>query len=365
MEEFRAKTRLGVDGEEELITIAELLDFLNQGLEVLEAIFSKGSPHRFLNARGIPYTYFINEATAYECIDAAEQIATDTQKPYLRAKAFAQRPLCLFLEGPVHYLKLFPEQALDIYYAVRSSELYDQKLKMFKVCASLRDQPYEIGRITAYATGWIENESIYTHMQYKWLLELLRSGQVEAFYEEMRNLLPPFMAPKVYGRSTLENCSFIVSSAFPDPDLHGRAFQPRLSGVTAEMLEMWSLMVAGPKPFRLDLKGRLQLILEPLLSSSLFTEKEGLYRYWDREAGWGGIYIPPNCFAFRFIGQSLVIYHNSGRKSTFGTRGASILGCTFTYRNGMELKENGPIFSDPQARAVRMGDVRRMDVFLG
>ena len=61
------------------------------------------------------------------------------------------------------------------------------------------------------------------------------------FYEEIKTGLVPFMDNKRYGRSPLEAASFIVSSAFPDPKLHGASFLARLSGSTAEMLSMWAV----------------------------------------------------------------------------------------------------------------------------
>ena len=48
-----------------------------------------------------------------------------------------------------------------------------------------------------------------------------------------RTGLIPFLDPTVYGRSTLEGASFIVSSAYPDERFNGRTFQLRLSGMTA------------------------------------------------------------------------------------------------------------------------------------
>jgi deoxycytidine triphosphate deaminase len=360
LESYRAETRLGIDGSEDEMKASEISHFLEVGLNHLEEIFSLSNRDKLEKKEGIPYTYFVNEVTEYERKQSTESSSPTSLRPI----HVTQRPLSLFLEGPVHYLKLFPQESKRVYEAVHSSTLFDASLKMYKVCESLLGESYEIGRIRAYASGWIENGSIYTHMEYKWLLELLRSGLVDRFYEELKHVLPPYMEPKVYGRSTLENCSFIVSSAFPDPGLHGKAFQPRLSGVTAEWLEIWTLIVAGIHPFRLDSSGALQLALEPLLPDWLFTEKVDSYRYWDRGTGWEEVAIPSNSFAFRFLGQTLVIYHNPERKSTFGSKAAAISSCAFTYRNGESLKESGPSFSDRHARSVREGKVRRMDVIL-
>lgn len=88
----------------------------------------------------------------------------------------------------------------------------------------------EIGRMMAFSPGWLENQSIWLHMSYKFLLELLRGGLYEEFYQDIKTGLVPFMDNKVYGRSPLEASSFIVSSAFPDKKLHGAGFLARLSG---------------------------------------------------------------------------------------------------------------------------------------
>jgi hypothetical protein len=236
---------------------------------------------------------------------------------------------------------------------------------MYKVCESLREAPFEIGRVKAYAPGWIENESIYTHMEFKWMLEILRSGLYDEFFQEMRTIFPPFMPPEVYGRSTLENSSFIVSSAFPDPELHGQAFQPRLSGVTAEILEIWTLMTAGQRPFRMSDSGELQLKLEPSLPGWLFTEAPQKASFWDLNQVWKEIEIPSHCFAFRFLGHTLVVYHNPERSATYGEIAASVRRCTFLYRNGSSKTLEGAVFEGELALHVRDGRVERMDLILG
>ena len=124
------------------------------------------------------------------------------------------------------------------------------------------------------------------------------------------------------------------------------------------------MLVAGPQPFRLNSSGGLQLSLAPILPEWLFTKNEGAHSYWDQTTGWEEIYIPSNSFAFRFLGQTLVIYHNPGRKPTFGSNAATISGCTFTYRNGKVQSEDGGVFSDLHARAVRSGEMQRMDVVM-
>jgi hypothetical protein len=126
---------------------------------------------------------------------------------------------------------------------------------MVKVNAPLDSQSHAIGRARAFTPGWLENESIWLHMSFKYLLELLKAGLYEEYFEAFQAHLPAFMDPQVYGRSPLENSSFIVSSAHPDETLHGNGFVARLSGSTAEFLSMWVVMTAGLQPFQVEQGG--------------------------------------------------------------------------------------------------------------
>ena len=76
-------------------------------------------------------------------------------------------------------------------------------------------------------------------MEYKYLLEILKAGLYAEFFEDFKQILIPFQDSQVYRRSPLENSSFLVSSAHPDEKLHGAGFVARLSGSTAEFLEIW------------------------------------------------------------------------------------------------------------------------------
>jgi hypothetical protein len=365
-EAFRAATRLGIRGQERPMSLGQVKGFLQNCLRLLETIFGSTPRNGLFHDTGVPYTYFINEVTDYTPLidDRQNPLKSKAGYPLVEAHEFKQRPLALFLEGPVHWLRVFPEQAVPIFKAVKRSGLYDIQLQMYKVCESLEEEPFEIGRIKSYARGWIENESIYTHMEYKWLLEILRSGLYEEFFEEVRHTLMPFLDPATYGRSILENCSFIVSSVFPDVKLHGQAFQPRQSGVTCEMLHIWTIMVAGEHPFFLDENRRLRLRLQPVLPNWLFTKAEGTHRYWDKKDGWTEVLVPENCFAFRFIGRTLVVYHDEERKATFGKDGAQAVAYTLTFADGTTRSVTGDSLGPSLAMDVREGRVRRMDVVL-
>jgi hypothetical protein len=366
-EHYREKTRMGLTGLEKKMTAAEIKNFLDKCLRLLTEVFGPENRRKIFHENGVCRTYFINEVVEYEPIwkNPRKKIPVlgHTGYPLVRAKKFRSRPMPLFLEGPVHLLRVHPELRDQIYRSVRKSQLYDRKLKMYRNCESLEEEPFEIGRILAYAPGWIER-GIYLHMEYKWLLELLRSGLHREFYREIRTALVPFLDPEIYGRNILEGVSFIVSGAFPDEELHGRGFQPRLSGATSEMLHIWTLMVAGEKPFFLSEEGQLMLRLRPILPGWLFTKRRKTCCYYDGEGKAKTITIPENAFAFKFLGRSLVVYHNRKRKDTFGKDGARVVSYHLRYRDGKEETVLRNVLETDLAKAVREGRVERIDVVL-
>lgn len=366
-EKYREKTKMGVSGSEIEMTISQVKAFLDNALALITKAFTVEDRRKQLGKNGVCHTYFVNAIIDCEPLrDEARNkpMLSHMGYPLIKAKTFAQEPLPLFLEGPVHLLKLHPEQSRKIYRSVRRSPLHDRELRMYEVCESLEGAPFEIGRIRAYASGWIENSSIYLHMEYKWLLELLRSGLHTEFYREVKNTLVPFLDPEVYGRSILEGSSFIVSSAFPDEKLHGRGFQPRLSGKTSEMLHIWTLMVAGKKPFFLDQEGQLALHLCPILPAWLFTNSRRTCQYYDRDDSAQLIVIPKNAFAFKFIGRTLLVYHNPKRKDTFGDGAVKAVSYHLVYRDGKEKVVAGETLGTSLALDVREGRVQRIDVAL-
>lgn len=249
---------------------------------------------------GLSPSYFYYECTDFS-INTPPTVQSSDPAPAttVTAKAFKTHTLPLFLEGPTRHLKIIPSIAEKrrVYELARNSDLYDKELAMYTLSESLAAMSPEIGRMKAFSPGWLENQSVWLHMSYKFYLELLRGELYEEFYAEILTGLVPFMDPKVYGRSPLEAASFIVSSAFPDPKLHGASFLARLSGSTAEFLSMWALMFAGPKPFSLNSNGELALTLRPALPGWLFTD-EGIV-------------------SFNFLGGVKVTYHNPTKANTW------------------------------------------------
>ncbi|MBI4871948.1 MAG: cellobiose phosphorylase [Candidatus Riflebacteria bacterium] len=360
LEKYRADTRLGLSGREEPMQVRALLSFLQDSVRLLDGIFHGRSRRRVLDARGIPHTYFINEVVKWQPLTEVRDgkrvpRLSRLGNPLVRPVAFRQRPVTSFLEGPVHYLKVRRDEAAEVYDRVRASGLFDKKLRMYRCCEPLDAEPFEIGRITAYPRGWIENEAVYLHMEYKYLLEVLRSGLYDPFFRDLKTMLVCFLDPAVYGRSILEGASFIASSANADPKLHGQAFQPRQSGITCEMVHIWTVMVAGQRPFFLDGGGRLALGLRPVLKGSFFTRARGTH---------DGVELPAGAFAFRFLGKVLVVYHNSRRRDTFGPQGVQPVRHRLTYVDGRTVEVPGEALEQDAALDVREGRVARIDVTL-
>lgn len=257
-ESFREKTLYGVCGEKIVLSDHYLVDVLVLWDEVVSIGIQKATGY----GEGIIPTYFSYEIAEYD--EAGGEIVP---------RKFIVHPLPSFLEGPVRFLKLEQEtqNKKELYNKVKSSALYDKKLSMYKVNASLAEASYEIGRAKAFTPGWLENESIWLHMEYKYLLELLKSGLYEEYFEDFKKTCIPFLNPEVYGRSILENVSFIASSVNPDEKIHGKGFVARLSGSTAEFLNMWQIMMFGRKPFRSE-DGKLSLAFEPAIPEYLIDE---------------------------------------------------------------------------------------------
>jgi hypothetical protein len=331
-ETYREQTRLGVQGGVQSHSSSELLTVLEAMGDLVRVGIEKAQ-----NFEGeIPPAYFRYELNEYQITEG-----TDPEgRPLIRPISFTAKPLPPFLEGPVHQLTLLSSRAdcLELYQKVRSSKLYDPKLKTYKVNAPLTGEPLSIGRARAFSPGWLENESIWMHMTLKYLLEILKAGLYEEFFEDLQHTLPPFLDPEVYGRSILENSSFIVSSAHPDPSLHGRGFVARLSGATAEFISIWFTMMTGGKPFSLDSEGQLEFSLQPRLPGWLFPEH--------------GI------LEFTFLGKTLVRIHNPKRIDTW----KASLSRYQLIGPDQEISIRDAAVPEPQAAMVRDGKFTEIEI---
>lgn len=227
-EAYRERTRFELSGEEESVSLGEVRNFVDRCAAYANELLEPSYRGKVFNGDGVPHTYFVNRVTQHEELVDAEgkPRLDDSGRPLVKPLAFRQEPLPSFLEGPAHMLKVRPELSIEVSEAVRNSGIYDHKLQMYKVCESLTEAPFEIGRVKAWGAGWIENESVYTHMEYKYLLGLVISGRYKEFYRDAATMLMPYLDPEAYGRNPLDNVSFIVSSAFPDETMHGQGRPP-------------------------------------------------------------------------------------------------------------------------------------------
>jgi hypothetical protein len=338
-EAYRARVRLGFDGRMETIDFSALARILRafrdkvaEGIAKAEALTD-----------GIPPTYFTYEVHDYEIItgESGEPLRDSHSRPYVRVKRFELSVLPSFLEGPMHALKTRADvaDARALYQRVKESALYDRKLGMYKTNAPLAACSREIGRARAFTPGWLENESVFLHMAYKYLLETLRAGLRDEFFADMRRGLVPFLDPQTYGRSPLENSSFIVSSAHPDESLHGRGFVARLTGATAEFLSLWSLMTAGPRPFFMK-DGELCLSFKPTLPRWLFREDGTL--------------------TFTFLGGCSVTCRRYESSSEYAQVTAATLGLPMGHRVSLP----GDVIGAPYAAMIRKGEIRHIALCL-
>lgn len=234
---------------------------------------------------------------------------------------------------------------------------------MYRVNGDLSAESYEIGRARAFSPGWLENGSIWLHMEYKYLLELIKNGLTAEYYQAINDALVPFQDPARYGRSILENSSFILSSLNGDSKNHGRGYIARLSGSTAEYINMWSLMAFGKNPFKSE-SGQLIYAPEPKLTADLFTQEKRVEKLQLSEEKAVEVEIPANSFAYRFLGQTLVIYHNPERKNTFGANRAEITKFQFTTADGREVAVEAAQLKGDPAHSLRNGEISRLDIFL-
>ena len=337
-EEYRAATRVRFDGATRKIPAATLVTLLTS----MESKVQAGITKALATNAGFSPTYFYYECTEYLMLPPLVATVPPTASR-IYPLSFIQHSLPLFLEGPTRHLKTIDTAAerRDVYKRARASALYDSSLQMYTLSASLKSIGPDVGRMVAFSPGWLENESVWLHMSYKFYLELLRGGLYEEFFTEISTGLVPFMNADVYGRSPLEAASFIVSSAFPDSKLHGQGFLARLSGSTAEFLSMWAIMMGGAQPFTLadssssggssgSSGDNLQLAFKPVIPGWMFPEDGKV--------------------SFTFLGATTVIYVNTARADTWKVTPTS---GTIVFTDGTTVTEAGGVFSAANAQNVR------------
>ena len=335
-EAFREATRLGLDGAE-----TELgPDELRACLTAIDATLARGLAGA-MDADGLPVSYFQHVPEAVEAL-------AETMPTPVRVTRFRRQPVARFLEGAVHALRDAggTAAARAIHRAVRHSPLYDEALGMYRVNAPLDNESDDIGRSRVFAPGWLENESIFLHMHYKYLLEVLRAGLAEAFFADFADGIVALRDADQYGRSPLENSSFLASSRFADPGAHGVGFVARLSGASAEWISMLLFMALGEKPF-LVRDGALRFAPRPTLAAALFNGEGETAR-----------------FSIKLFGATWMTYLNPSRRPTYGEDGVMPTAFEMDYADGRRGDHRGAWLPTEQALDLRAGRLKELRIHL-
>jgi hypothetical protein len=360
-ESYWQSTRLGYDGKEIDISFDALAEILVSFESKVEA----GIRAAYKPQTELCPTYFMHAVDSFKTIKSehADSVHEQTIVP----ESFKRRKVAPFLEGPMHAMRVEKDPIVrqHIYDQVRASELFDRKLGMYTVTGDLSKESPEIGRCHVFSPGWLENQSVFLHMEYKWLLELLKSGLYSEYLHDFETALVPFQDPSVYGRSVYENVSFIASSAFPNKKNHGTGFVARLSGSTAEFLDMWLKMNVGDKPYKVNASGELEFHLQPVLPLWIFTKTEIKKEFTLKSGEKINATIPQNGYAFVFMSQTLMVYHNTKQAATVGDGRSQIKQIRFLDKNKKKVIIQGHVLPAPHAQDLRSGAIRRIDVELG
>jgi len=339
-EDFRKNTFFCISGKKEKISFLKLKKFLENVIEKIDISIKKSK-----RDNGLYYTYFMGEIKKYK-----------VTKNGIKILSFKTKVLPVFLEANVSALSIQKEQ--DVYFSIKKSELFDRELKMYRLNANLEKEPLEIGRSRIFPRGWLENESIWLHMEYKYLLATLKAGLYKEFYEDFYNCAICFLKPEIYGRSPVENSSFIVSSANEDKNLWGKGFVARLSGSTVELLNIWMILCLGYRPFFIDKNNKLYIKFSPILESKLFTKEKKVINFKNRK-----ITLEENTFTFSLFSSILITYHNPKRIDTFcdSCRIEKII----IKKDNKTLIINSEVISEPLSLEIRNKKVDFIDIYLG
>jgi len=359
-EKYRAKVEYYFSGETTELAAKDVSGMISRWLGEVEMGMARAirvGSHGFEDngKSGIPPSYFSYNITKWELNGGKNTVGL----PTVNALAMEVGRFPLFLEGPTRYLKtvIDDEDAVnDMYGKVRKSGLRDEELKMYFVSASLKGQSYDMGRMMAFSPGWLENQSIWMHMSYKYYLELLRGKAYDKFYSEMKGGgILPFMDPVKYGRSLMECSSFLASSVFADPSFHGRGFSARLSGSTAEFLSMWKLIFIGSHPYYLDDDDKLVFSLKPAVPSWMFKDEDPNSA--DPTYDENGILT----ISFKLFAHIPVTYHNSKGTDLFDVAPNSY---KVTLSDGSVKEITGGVISGDLAVTIRkIWGVKSIDAY--
>lgn len=344
-EHYRQRIGMGFEGTQSALSLEQIRVFLDAASQRLQTGIDNAC-----TSDGI-VTYFSYDAEEYR----------ELADGHVEVVRFRQTALPLFLEGFVHAMRIAePPRVRELYAAATRSKLYDCKLGMYRLNEPLGDDALALGRIGVFNDGWLENGSIFLHMHYKFVLEMVRGGLLDEFYADRDKLLVAFRNPDEYKRNPIENSSFLVSSGFSvDTRQHGRGCVARLSGSTVELLQLWSYLFLGDRPFVFE-SGQLCFRPEPKLAGSLFsTQKQEVSLLGQQHT------IAADSACCLLFSTTLLVYVNPARRDTFGS--TAVKPCRFQLHapDGHMHSVEGPSLPANLASALRQGAFQRIDILLG
>ena len=137
------------------------------------------------------------------------------------------------------------------------------------------------------------------------------------------------MDPYVYGRSPIENSSFVVPTCNPNKRMHGQGQFARLTGANAEVLDMFYLMFLGERAFQMK-DGELTFTPSPKLDRRFFDDKDEV--------------------SFPLFNKVIITYHNPDKLNLYE-------GCHLSYKvNGKQYD----VLKGQIAHDIRNGKVDRI-----
>lgn len=327
-EDFRQQCHYRVSGKLATLTAKEILSNLNKMADVL----TDGIKRAKEIGNGILPSYLVYNVKDFELTGHVNHLGYKTVK----IKSFELVTLPPFLEASARALKLGePFVSHDDHDVINKTALYDSTLHFYKTCADIDDAPFEIGRVHAFTKGWLERECNFVHMTYKYMLGLLKAGFYDQFYKEAKTNFVYNMKTEVYGRSILENSSFIVPTCNPDKSNHGRGFFARLTGANAEFLNILTILFLGEYPFTYH-DEVLEFKPEPKLSAEMFDEN--------------------NKASFRLFNTTELIYINPLKLDCYK-------GVNLTY--AIDGKDVGDKIVGEDANSIRQGQVKQITITIG
>ena len=325
-ETFDQDTRFFLDPQPIKLAKQELIS----NLVLIQQAIEQGIQKAKAMGDGIIPTYLAYEAFDYQ-INSTKH--PELGYPTVTVRSWKVRMLPFYLEAPATYLKQLHDEkeARSIYQKIKKTEMYDEKLGLYLTSNPLDEETLEIGRARAFTKGWLEREACFMHMSYKYLISLIKSGLYSEYFDDMKTAMPPFMDPEVYGRSPLENASFIATSNNPNPKNHGRAFVARLTGTTSEAMTLMLLMMTGKTLFTYEHQV-LKFKIHPILTHDFFDSSHKV--------------------SFKLFNKVLVTVSNPEQKNTFDR----LYPVEYQLSNAFDLVTiQGPTVDGHLAEQIRRG----------